>query len=158
MYCNITIFITDMNINHIFNLFGGDDKKYTDEPPSTINMADFEKTPTYKVGMFKKIILNQHVFQKKLINMFQTPKDDFGMEGMEDVGEYIAHHRAWSYIKDCLIDDEVWKGSLIIQHDDYLDTALKLSISFFEDAEEYEKCAFFVKIQKYLKDNLESKS
>ncbi len=46
-----------MNINHIFNLFGGDDKKYTDEPPSTINMDDFKKTPTYKVGMFKKIIL-----------------------------------------------------------------------------------------------------
>ena len=145
-----------MDINSIFNLFGGDDKKYTDETPSIINMADFEKTSTYKVGMFKKIILNQHVFQKKLINMFQTPEDDYGMEGMEEVGEYIAHHRAWSYIKDCLIDDELWQGSLQIQHDDHLDTAIKLSISFFEDIEEYEKCAFFVKIQKYLKSSLES--
>ena len=147
-----------MDINSIFNLFGGDDKRYTDESPSTINMADFEKTSTYKVGMFKKIILNQHVFQKKLINMFQTPEDDYGMEGMEEVGEYIAHHRAWGYIKDCLIDDELWQGSLQIQHDDHLDTAIKLSISFFEDIEEYEKCAFFVKIQKYLKSSLESKS
>jgi len=43
-----------MNINHIFNLFGGDPKKYTDEAPSTINMEQFEKTPTFKVGMFKK--------------------------------------------------------------------------------------------------------
>ena len=147
-----------MNINHIFNLFGGDPKKYTEETPTTINMADFEKTPTYKVGMFKKIILNQHVFQKKLINMFKTPKDDFGMDGMDEVGEYIAHHRAWSYIKDCEIDNEIWQGSLTIQHDDYLDTSLKLSVSFFEEREEYEKCAFLVKIQKYLKDNLESKS
>ena len=147
-----------MDINSIFNLFGSDDKKSTDETPSTINMADFEKTSTYKIGMFKKIILNQHVFQKKLINMFQTPEDDYGMEGMEEVGEYIAHHRAWSYIKDCLIDDELWQGSLQIQHDDHLDTAIKLSISFFEDIEEYEKCAFFVKIQKYLKSSLESKS
>jgi len=147
-----------MDINSIFNLFGSDDKKSTNKTPSTINMADFERTPTYKVGMFKKIILNQHVFQKKLINMFQTPEDEFEMEGMEEVGEYIAHHRAWSYIKDCLIDEEIWQGSLQIQHDDYLDTALNLSISFFEEREEYEKCAFFVKIQKYLKDNLESKS
>jgi len=147
-----------MDINSIFNLFGSDDKKYTDAPPSTIKMDDFEKTPTYKVGMFKKIILNQHVFQKKLINMFQTPEDDYGMEGMEDVGEYIAHHRAWSYIKDCLIDDEIWQGSLQIQHDDYLDTSIKLSISFFESMEEYEKCAFLVKIQKFLKDSLESES
>jgi len=147
-----------MDVNSIFNLFNSGDKKPTDPLPSTINMADFEKTPTYKVGMFKKIILNQHVFQKKLINIFKTPEDDYGMDGMEDVGEYIAHHRAWSYIKDCLIDDEIWKGSLQIQHDDYLDTSIKLSISFFENMEEYEKCAFLVKIQKYLKDNLESKS
>ena len=147
-----------MDVNSIFNLFNSGDKKPTDPLPSTINMADFEKTPTYKVGMFKKIILNQHVFQKKLINMFQTPEDEFEMEGMEEVGEYIAHHRAWSYIKDCLIDEEIWQGSLQIQHDDYLDTALNLSISFFEEREEYEKCAFFVKIQKYLKDNLESES
>ena len=97
-----------MDLNHIFNLFGGDPKKYTEEPPSTINIEQFEKTPTFKVGMYKKIILNQHVFQKKLINMFKTPKDDFGMEGMEDMGEYITHHRAWSYIKDCLINDEIW--------------------------------------------------
>ena len=147
-----------MDINSIFNLFGGDGKKNTDEPPSTINMADFEKTPTYKVGMFKKIILNQHVFQKKLINMFKTPDDAFEMDGMEDVGEYLAHHRAWSHIKDCVIEEEIWQGSLSIQHDDHLDTAIKLSISFFEDAEEYEKCALFVKIQKYLENSLESKS
>ena len=80
------------------------------------------------------------------------------MDEMEDVGEYIAHHRAWMHIKDCVITDEIWKGSLMIQHDDYLDTSLKLSISYFEGVEEYEKCAFLVKIQKYLKNSLESKS
>ena len=37
-----------MDINHIFNLFGGDPKKYNDEPPTTINMANFEKTPCYR--------------------------------------------------------------------------------------------------------------
>ena len=145
-----------MDINHIFNLFGGDPKKYNDEPPTTINMADFEKTPSYKIGMFKKIILNQHVFQKKLINMFKTPKDDFGMEGMDEVGEYIAHHRAWGYMKDCVIENEMWQDSLSIQNDENLETAVKLSISFFEEIEEYEKCAFLKKIELFLKDNLES--
>ena len=144
-----------MDINNIFNLFNGDDQKPKEALPSTINMGDFEKTPTFKVGMFKKIILNQHVFQKKLINIFKTPEDEFEMDGMEDVGEYIAHHRAWVHIKDCVITDEVWQGSLMIQHDD-LDTSLKLSISYFEGVEEYEKCAFLVKIQKYLKDNLDA--
>ena len=147
-----------MDLSHIFNLFGPPGDKYNENSPTVIEIAEFEKTPSFKIGMFKKIILNQHVFQKKLINMFKTPKDDFGMDGMDEVGEYIAHHRAWNYIKDCKIDEEIWQGSLTIQHDDYLDTSLSLSISFFEEREEYEKCAFLVKIQKYLKDNLESKS
>ena len=145
-----------MDINHIFNLFGDSGSKYNENSPSSINMEDFEKTPSYKIGMFKKIILNQHVFQKKLINMFKTPKDDFGMEGMDEVGEYIAHHRAWDYIKNCIIENEMWQDSLSIQNDENLETAVKLSISFFEELEEYEKCAFLKKIELFLKDNLES--
>ena len=136
-----------MDLNHIFRLFGDPGNKYNENPPNTINIEDFEKTPSYKVGMFKKIILNQHVFQKKLINMFKTKDDDFGMDGMDDVGEYIAHHRGWSYIQDCKIEEEIWKDNLLVQHDDHLETVIKLSISFFEEREEYEKCAFLMKIQ-----------
>jgi hypothetical protein len=149
-----------MNLDNVFGLFssGDNSKKEEEKTPNDVILDNFENTPTFKVGMFKKIILNQHVFQKKLINMFKTPKDEFEMDGMEEVGEYIAHHRAWGHIKDCKIDEEIWQGSLTIQHDDYLDTALKLSISFFEEREEYEKCAFLVKIQKYLENSLESKS
>lgn len=145
-----------MDINHIFNLFGDSGNKYNENHPSSINMEDFEKTPSYKIGMFKKIILNQHVFQKKLINMFKTPRDEFGMDGMDEVGEYIAHHRAWRYIRDCVIDNEMWQDSLSVQNDEHLETAVKLSISFFEELEEYEKCAFLKKIELFLKDNLES--
>jgi hypothetical protein len=149
-----------MNLDNVFGLFsnGDNSKKEKESTFKDVILDNFESTPTYKVGMYKKIIMNQHVFQKKLINMFKTPKDEFEMDGMEEVGEYIAHHRAWSHISECKLKDELWKGSLIIQHDDYLDTALKLSISFFEDTEEYEKCAFLVKIQKFLEDNLETKS
>jgi len=145
-----------MDINNIFNLFGDSGSKHESNPEISINMEDFENTPSYKIGMFKKIILNQHVFQKKLISMFKTPKDDFGMEGMDEVGEYIAHHRAWSYMKDCVIENEIWQDSLSVQNDENLETAVKLSISFFEEIEEYEKCAFLKKIELFLKDNLES--
>ena len=147
-----------MDLSHIFNLFGPPGDKYNENSPTVIEIAEFEKTPSFKIGMFKKIILNQHVFQKKLINMFKTPKDDFGMDGMDEVGEYIAHHRAWKYIKDCNIKEELWQDSLKVQHDDHLETAIKLSISFFEELEEYEKCAFLIKIQKFLESSLESES
>lgn len=148
-----------MDINNIFNLFGGSEKNQPQKNEGGyISFENFEKTPAYKIGMFKKIILNQHTFQKKLIDLFQTPEDEFEVEGMEEAGEYIAHHRAWGHIKQCKIEEDIWKDCLEVQHDDHLETAIKLSISFFEETEEYEKCAFLVKIQKFLENNLESES
>jgi hypothetical protein len=151
----MSIFIS-MDINHIFNLFGDPGNKYNEEPPSEFDVKAFEKTPSFKIGMFKKIILNQHVFQKKLINMFKTKDDMFEVDNMEEVGEYMAHHRAWNHIKECKISNEIWQDSFKILHDDHLETAIKLSISFFEEAEEYEKCALLKKIELFLENSLES--
>jgi hypothetical protein len=151
----LSIFI-GMDINHIFNLFGDPGNKYNEEPPSEFDLEAFEKTPSFKIGMFKKIILNQHVFQKKLINMFKTKGDEYNVDGMEEVGEYMAHHRAWDHIKDCEVENEIWQDSFTVLHDEHLETAIKLSISFFEEMEEYEKCALLKKIELFLEDSLES--
>ena len=119
--------MTDMDIENIFNLFNHNKKEEPKEtPPTVIEMEQFEKTPTYKIGMFKRIILNQSMFSKKIISMFKDSDDEFETEDLEDMSEYLAHHRAWSYIKDCDIDSELWNGSLVIQHDNYLDTSIKL--------------------------------
>ena len=144
-----------MDIENIFNLFGDSNNKYNEDPPSKLDIKAFEKTPSFKIGMFKKLILNQHLFQKKLINMFKTSNDMLEVDHMEEVGEYMAHHRAWEYIKKCEIDNEIWQDSLSVQNDEHLETAVKLSISFFEDSEEYEKCALLKKIEIFLKNNLE---
>jgi len=62
----------DMDIDNIFNLFNHDKKAEPKEsPPKVIEMAQFEKTPTYKIGLFKRIILNQSMFSKTIIGMFK---------------------------------------------------------------------------------------
>ncbi len=158
VYLTSTIFIDDMDLNHIFNLFGPSGNKYNENPPTVIEIAEFEKTPSFKIGMFKKIILNQNVFQKKLFDMFRSPTDEWGVGKYEEVGEFVTFKRAWDSIKHCKIEEELWQDSLKVQHDDHLETAIKLSISFFEELEEYEKCAFLIKIQKFLESSLESES
>ena len=62
----------------------------------------------------------------------------------------------FNIFKSCVIENEIWQDSLSVQNDENLETAVKLSISFFEEVEEYEKCAFLKKIELFLKDNLES--
>lgn len=151
--------MSDMSIKNIFDLFDHNTDENPEELlPPIIEMATFEKTPTYKIGMFKRIILNQSMFSEKIIGMFENSEDEYETDDLKVMSEYLAHNRGWSYIRDCDIDSELWQGSLSIQHDDFLSTSLKLSISYFEDAEEYEKCAFLVKIQKYLKSSLEPQS
>ena len=82
--------------------------------------------------------------------------DDYGMKEMEEVGEYIAHHRAYGYIEHCDLTKEIWRDSLIMMDDEHLETALKMSIHFFEELEEYEKCAFLKNIENFLKSSLDS--
>ena len=141
----------------IFSLFDRvhEDTPFTEKAEIAEQLSKVKESPAFKLGMFKKLILNQHLFQKKLINMFKTSNDMLEVDHMEEVGEYMAHHRAWEYIKKCEIDNEIWQDSLSVQNDEHLETAVKLSISFFEDSEEYEKCALLKKIEIFLKNNLE---
>ena len=50
--------------------------------------------------------------------------------------------------------DEEWLNDLRRSSDDELLTALKLSIDFFEDEEEFERCAFLKKIQDFVENYL----
>ena len=40
---------------------------------------------------------------------------------------------------NCVIDNEIWQDSLSVQNDEHLETAVKLSISFYEDLEPFLK-------------------
>ena len=42
-----------MDINHIFNLFGDPENKYNENPPSSINMEDFEKLLHIRLACLK---------------------------------------------------------------------------------------------------------
>ncbi len=145
-----------MDVNKIFGMFGDDDRKSKiDEIESLKRLEDYHATPTYKIGMFKKMLLNHNTLKDKLINIFKTPTDEFNVKEMEEVGEYLAYNRAWEYISECKLEEELWQDSLTVMDDDRLQTALKMSIHYFEEREEYEKCALLKKIELFLEDNLD---
>ncbi len=145
-----------MDVNKIFGMFGDDDRKSKiDEIESLKRLEDYHATPTYKIGMFKKMLLNHNTLKDKLINIFKTPTDEFNVKEMEEVGEYLAYNRAWEYISECKLEEELWQDSLTVMDDDRLQTALKMSIHYFEEREEYEKCALLKKIELFLENNLD---
>ena len=121
-----------------------------------VGFEEFRTTPTYQLKMFQKIIVNHLTFQKKLVKMFRESDPELGDFGdLEEAGEHMAFFRGWSYIQSVDLDKEIWQDSIKIQLIEPFGEALEMSIKFFESIEEYEKCAFLTKIQKFFKNNLE---
>jgi hypothetical protein len=58
--------------------------------------------------------------------------------------------RAYYWIQECNLQDKEWEEALIYYHDKELINCLKLSIKYYEEIEEFEKCAFLKKIQNFL--------
>ena len=133
------------DINNIFELFGDNQSQ-----PQEIHV-DFMDTPEAKIGMFVKLIQNNIVFNQKLKQFFKKVDKEFDEETTQKSSEFTVFNRSWYYIKDIDIDDEKHLYAAIKQDTLYLLDALKLSISFFENLEEYEKCAHLHKIQKTVK-------
>ena len=117
--------------------------------------AELQKTQTFKLGMFKKIIWNQKNMEDKMnkfLDMMPELAEKIDFEG--DAGEFVTHTRAWTYLKDYDPTSEQGKDAARIFADDYTITACKLAISFWEEREDYEKCAHIKKVQNFLELNV----
>tara|TARA_R110000744_G_scaffold150603_3_gene263899 strand:+ start:485 stop:916 length:432 start_codon:yes stop_codon:yes gene_type:complete len=127
-----------VDIDNIFELFSEGDN--LDGSNDSTTYIDFKETPTYWVGMFKKLILNHNNFNKKVIQFFEKANEELDLDDVKEAGEFVIYNRAWSYIRHIDINAKLHVKSLEKYTDEYLDVALKLSIHFFEQQEEYEKC------------------
>lgn len=138
-----------INIDNIFELFSTNEDL---DGNNTVVHIDFTKTPIYWIGMYKKLVLNHINFNKKVLKFFKESNQELDIEDMKDAGEFVVYHRAWYYIQNVDIDNKEHVIAIKKYTDEYLDTALKLGISFFEQHEEYEKCALLKKILDKSKD------
>ena len=127
-----------VGLENIFDLFSSNENL---DGENYIVHIDFTKTPVYWVGMYKKLVLNHLNFNKKVVKFFKESNEELDVEDMENAGEFVVYNRAWHYIQNVDINVEEHVLAVEKYQDEYLDTALKLGIHFFEEQEEYEKCA-----------------
>lgn len=124
-----------INPNSIFGLF--DEKKPSSET-SAILIEDIEHTPTFKIGMLKKII------EKCFLMIKSNPNKK------EEIQKW-AYITSWDYIKYLDIEIPQHSDVLKINNDKLLIIFLDKTLKFFEDIEEYEKCAHIKKILDLIK-------
>ena len=144
-----------MDVNKIFNLFNNEEPESLKEKAQQVDiLLDYKNHPLFWVGMFKKLLHNHKVFNKKVISFFSKMDEELDLYDVEQAGEFVVYNRAWFWISK--IDTQVSSHQDALLHynnDEYLLTYVKFAISYFEEFEEYEKCAHLVKIQNFLKES-----
>ena len=138
-----------ININNIFGYFSSDE---TPNPKVEVYF-DFTQTPTYWIGMYKKLIINYKHFNKILAkSLAESNTPVKSMDTMKEASERIIYAKAWGYIQNIDTTNPTHISAIEKYSKEYLDVALELGINFFEEIEDYEKSAFLKKILDKVKE------
>jgi len=141
-----------MDVNKIFNLFNGDEPESLREKAQQVDIAlDYKNHPLFWVGMFKKLIQNHQVFNDQLLKFFEKLDEGLSTVDIDKAGEYVVFNRAWEYIQKVNPDNLVAQEALFRFADIHLKVALELSINYFQEYEEYEKCLHLQKNLEFVK-------
>jgi len=139
-----------VDIKKIFGLFEEPQENNKEVSREEYNQLvdNYKKHPLYWVGMFKKLIYNHNLFNSQLLKFFEKLDEGLDQVDIDRAGEYVVFNKAWEYIKKINPEDKKHQETLYLFSALHLKIALELAINYFQEQEEYEKCA-------HLKKNLE---
>jgi hypothetical protein len=130
--------------DNIFSLFQNED---------TIEVYEnFMDNPYVKIGMFNKIIKNNTLFNIKFKKFLDSTDLNYDKDYIDSSSRFITFNRAFFYIKDIYVENTQHIDALKCHDFEDLILNVNTSISFFEEKEEYEKCAYLLKIKNFLKN------
>ena len=133
----------------LFSLFV-DGKEIKDQKTKD-EIKEFMNGPFAKIGMFVKLIQNHHIFHQKLEKFLKKEQPNYNVESTKEASEFTVYNRAWNYIKNISLDDHDDVNAIINFDNKIFSTSLGSAILFFQNYEEYEKCAHLFKIQEVVK-------
>lgn len=119
-----------MDINKIFESF-----KNEEVIESITNIID---SSIINLATFEKIVINSVFFNKKILNILKTEVED--IEKFQKDIYRLLYNKAYIYIDKINPDLKEDQEAINKRKNDKLIKALKYSLSFFEEGEEFEKC------------------
>jgi len=142
-----SFFSNIMDLNKIFDSF---DQSNKDDDNNLL--VDFSDHPLFWIGGFNKLITNHLFIKKYTAKVFKNISPDSDIELLEKAGEYLMFNRAWDYIKNLNVHNLFHMDCLKTKSDDGLYHSLEVTLRFFEELEEYEKCILLKEIQDKVKE------
>ena len=142
-----------MNKDKIFSLFDDLSESQENVKENKKSLMGFNKSPYYKLGMFTKLIVNHFIFHVKLEKFLKKEEPTYNVESTKEASEFVVFNRAFNYLNQLNpLDKEVTFAVLDFDSKILIKT-LESALIYFENLEEYEKCAHIYKFQKILKES-----
>lgn len=142
-----------MNKDRIFNLFDDSEDTQKQVIEQKKSLVGFNASPYHKLGMFTKLIVNHFVFHHKLEKFLKKEEPSYNAESTREASSFVVFNRAWNYIKQVDINDKNHIFAILDFDPKLLNKTLESALQYFQDLEEYEKCAHIFKIQNILKES-----
>jgi len=113
----------------------------------TYKSVSDENHPRYYIKMFIKLVQNYTTYNKQLVRFFGSSDPELSTREIEATGEMMLYSRAYEYLTKIDIQDKYHIKVLFEETDIELEQSLNKALKYFEEEEEYEKCAV---LKKYL--------
>jgi hypothetical protein len=136
-----------VDISRIFGQFEEHNKQSVNKAVKDL----WEDKPQHRLRTFAKLIRNHNVFLEKTIQYFSHNNPDFDEQEFRESGDLVVYNRAFYYIKDLDLDKKEDEIALAVCGRE-IQPELYDALMFFEDEEEYEKCAIIHKFIIFLKE------
>lgn len=142
-----------MNKDRIFDLFDDSNSAKEKVMQQKQSLAVFNNSPYHKLGMFTKLIVNHFVFHYKLEKFLQKEEPSYNSESTKEASAFVVFNRAYNYLKQVNPDDKESIFAILDFNPKLLEKTLNSALEYFENLEEYEKCAHIFKFHKILKES-----
>lgn len=142
-----------MDKDIIFGLFSDSSEVSGEVKKEDENLISFSDSPYYKLGMFTKLIINHNTFHTKLEKFLKKEESTYNVESTRIASEFMVFNRAFNYLNQVDPLDKTTISVLLEFNHKVLNKTLEHALLYFQDREEYEKCAHIFKFQNLLKIN-----
>jgi hypothetical protein len=142
-----------VNKDKIFSLFDDSSEAQEKVKEQKKSLAVFNNSPYHKLGMFTKLIVNHFIFHAKLEKFLKKEEPTYNVESTREASEFVVFNRAFNYLNQINPLDKEVTFAVLDFDNKILTKTLESALIYFEELEEYEKCAHIHKFQKILKES-----
>jgi len=139
-----------MDPNSIFSLFDSEPENQEKKPSKEI--TDLSEHPYVLMGLFTRMILKGEESIQNTIEFLKAVNIDshFDFEANTEVSRSMLYTAGFKHLTKLSLENPFHQDVLLEKAKADFLTACERSIIFFQDREEYEKCAFIKKFKDFI--------